>query len=162
MSHRLGKKLTLVSVYFCIRKFCPSVITTDEDMLLGKPKTQLSMLMKSKQNTRKSRTLYYFDESNRADFTWLYPIILPSIFPTLFALYKEHYVRDDRKISHVISALDCHGDEELSGILEVRSELERWRNEESRSTSDSSSSSDKTRFSDYLQSATKIFSTFRY
>lgn len=100
-----------------LRKHCPSVITTDEDMIHGKPKTQLSILIKSKQQRRRPSSYY---EPLHADATWLYPIILPSIYPTLFTLYKEHYARDDSKVSHVISTLNHHGDEELSGIMEVR------------------------------------------
>ncbi len=73
--------------------------------------------MKSKKKVLR-KTSYY--EPLHADPSWLYPIILPSIFPTLFALYKEHYSRDDFKIGRVISRLDQRSDEELSEILGVR------------------------------------------
>lgn len=90
-------------------------------MLQGKPTTQLSIYVKkAKTKKRLSRVPSFYDEPPPTDYTWLYPIMLPSIFPTLFTLYKEHYSRDDHKISHVISMLDRHSDEELSGILEVR------------------------------------------
>ena len=74
--------------------------------------------MKSKHTKRRSSS--YFDEPSQIDCSWLYPIILPSIFPTLFELYKEHYSRDDRKIGCVIRVLNSHGDQELSGLLQVR------------------------------------------
>lgn len=98
------------------RKYSPSLITTDENALLGKPKTHLSMLMKKNQSLRRIS----YQQPLYVDSTWLYPILLPSIIPTLSALYLEHYVQDDFKINHVISMLGHHGDEELSSILEMR------------------------------------------
>lgn len=90
----------------------------DENMLAGRPRTQLSILVRN--NTRINRPESYYDELPQVDHCWLYPIILPSIFPTLFSLYEEHYSRDDLKIGHTMATLDQHGDEDLSGILEVR------------------------------------------
>ncbi len=91
----------------------------DEDCLSGKPRTQLSILVKSKQKIRKLDP-FHEELVPRADYSWLYPIILPSIFPALFSLYKENHSRDDHNIWRVIGELNGHGDEDLSGILEVR------------------------------------------
>ena len=110
-------RIISIDLLLC-RKFCPSIITMDENMLSGKPRTQLSMLVNIGRKINRPES--YFDEPPHADHCWLYPIILPSIFHTLFSLYEEHYSRDDLKIGHVMGRLDQHGDEDLSGILEVR------------------------------------------
>ena len=142
------------------RKYCPGIITTDEDLLQGKPKTQLSMLVKSRHKLRRTSSYSYHCDSPRSDPSWLYPIILPSIFPTLFALYKEHYAGDDHKVGHVIAMLDSQGDEELSRVLGIENKFEQWKSQGSGPRCSLSGS--ESEFSNRVQTATRIFCTLRY
>ncbi len=89
----------------------------DENELLGKPRSHLSMLLK--RSIYQLRKVSYRPPEN-VDFSWLYSILLPAIFPTLFALYIEHYSQHDFKIDHVMSMLDDYSDEDLSGLLQIR------------------------------------------
>ena len=97
------------------RTYCPSVITMDENHLIGRPRTQLSLMLKSKKALH--RTSSSSPPGGSMDPSWLYPILLPTIFPTLFALYKEHHSEDDCQLTTLMEALNQSPDKELCSIL---------------------------------------------
>lgn len=97
------------------RTYCPSVITMDENHLIGRPRTQLSLMLKSKKGLH--RTSSSSPPGGSVDPSWLYPILLPTIFPTLFALYKEHHSEDDCQLTTLMEALNQSSDKELCSIL---------------------------------------------
>ena len=107
----------ILFIYYIHRKYSPSLITRDENELLGKPRSHLSMLLK--RIIHQWRKVSYRPPEN-VDFSWLYPILLPAIFSTLFTLYIEHYSQHDFKIDHVMSMLYDYSDEDLSGLLQIR------------------------------------------
>lgn len=76
-----------------------------------------SRLHRNRLNTKRDS---FYDEPPPVDYSWLYPIMMPSIFPTLFSLYREHYSKEDDHVGHVMSELDRYDDEKLSRILQVR------------------------------------------
>ena len=119
LAHAIGELTSITArVHHLCRQYCPSVISADESSLLGKPKSQLSLLLKAKRdNVRRSVILESSGELCSP--SWLYPILLPSIFPTLFALYKEDYYDDDRMLAEIIGSLDGNSDTELFNTLDT-------------------------------------------
>ena len=53
------------------------------------------------------------------DYTWLNPILLPSITDTLMALYRAHCAADDEKLSNTLKELDEKPDSDLCELLEL-------------------------------------------
>ena len=103
--------------FFCkFRKYCPSVITMDENHLIGRPRSQLSLMLKSKTRTPSTSS----SQAVPTDPSWLYPILLPSIFPTLFAIYKEHHAEGDDKLRTQMETLNALPDKELCSLLGLR------------------------------------------
>jgi len=98
--------------------YTPSLITRDQNKLLGRPKSHLSILLKRNSHQRHRPPTY--SPPKGLDYTWLYPILLPTIYPTLFALYREHYTQLDAKLENLMNMLSRYDDEELSGLLQIR------------------------------------------
>ena len=98
------------------RQHCPSLITINEDDLMGKPKSQLSLLLRSRKGFRRTS----HKNSHGADPSWLHPILMPSIFQTLLALYNEHNWEENKKTNERVSLLGERGDEELCRILGIQ------------------------------------------
>ena len=100
------------------RLHCPTLISIDEDDLTGKPKSQLSLLLKSRKGFR--RTSQKNINSFGTDPSWLHPILLPSIFKTLFALYSEHHREDNKRLCEKMTGLNTLSDEELCRAVGIR------------------------------------------
>ena len=103
------------NIMHCYRRYCPSVITSDASVY-SKPKSQLSLLLKPKNSVKRTS---YIEIHTNTDPSWLYPIILPSIFPALFELYKIHYTENDDKFNQLMVTLGERTDEELCKLLEI-------------------------------------------
>ena len=85
----------------------------DENHLFGRPRSQLSLMLKSKTRTPSTSS----SQAVPMDPSWLYPILLPSIFPTLFAIYKEHHAEEDDKLKTQMETLNELADKELCSLL---------------------------------------------
>ena len=107
---------------FIHRRHCPSVITTNENDLYTKPRTQLTLLLKPKRakEAKKAAAQNRTRSKSQADPSWLYPILLPSIFPTLFCLYKAHHVDGDLQLRIAMSTLQQRTDRDLCDILDIK------------------------------------------
>ena len=88
----------------------------DENHLIGRPRSQLSLMLKSKMRTPSTSS----SQAVSTDPSWLYPILLPSIFPTLFAIYKEHHTESDDKLRTQMETLNALPDKELCSLLGLR------------------------------------------
>lgn len=102
------------------RRYCPSVITTSEDDLYTKPKTQLTLLLKPKRPRDARKLPVRKISQGQSDPSWLYPILLPSIFPTLFSLYKAHHSEEDLKVHVAMESLRTRSDKEICEILDIK------------------------------------------
>ena len=111
--------VTLGMMFPFVRRYCPSVITTNENDLYTKPRTQLTLLLKPKRS-RESRSSSINRSQGQADPSWLYPILLPSIFPTLFCLYKTYHSEEDQQLRKTIVTLQKKTDRELCEILDIK------------------------------------------
>ena len=96
------------------------MITTNENDLYTKPKTQLTLLLKPKRSKDAKRAQNRARSKGQADPSWLYPILLPSIFPTLFCLYKSHHSDDDLQLRVAMSTLRQRTDKDLCEILDIK------------------------------------------
>ena len=108
---------------FILRRYCPSVITTNENDLYTKPKTQLTLLLKPKRAKEAKKAQNRARSKSQADPSWLYPILLPSIFPTLFCLYKAHHSDDDLQLRIAMSTLQQRTDKDLCEILDIKRQI---------------------------------------
>ena len=96
------------------------MITNDENNLLGKPTSLLTMMLKTRKgDTHKSSRISTSSQQTNSDPSWLYPILLPSTFTTLFALYAEHYSEDDHRLAKLMTELSRRDDEELCIALDL-------------------------------------------
>ena len=96
------------------------MITTNENDLYTKPRTQLTLLLKPKRAKEAKKAQNRTRSKNQADPSWLYPILLPSIFPTLFCLYKAHHSDDDLQLQIAMNTLQQRMDKDLCEILDVK------------------------------------------
>ena len=115
----------LICVVMCLpslshRRYCPSVITTNENDLYTKPKTQLTLLLKPKRPRHNKKSQDRKRSQEQSDPSWLYPILLPSIFPTLFSLYKAQNSEQDLQLRTTIIDLQSRTDKDLCEILDIK------------------------------------------
>ena len=96
------------------------MITTNENDLYTKPRTQLTLLLKPKRAKEAKKAQNRARSKSQADPSWLYPILLPSIFPTLFSLYKAHHSDDDMKLRIAVHTLQQRTDKELCEMLDIK------------------------------------------
>ena len=96
------------------------MITTNENDLYTKPKTQLTLLLKPKRAKEAKKAQNRTRSKSQADPSWLYPILLPSIFPTLFCLYKAHHSDEDLQLRIAMSTLQQRTDKGLCEILDIK------------------------------------------
>ncbi len=99
------------------RMHCPTLITADADELLGKPKSQLSMLLKSRSGIKRASLK---PSVGGVDPSWLHPILLPSIYNTLSALYREHAREDNSKLRNLIGRLSSFSEVRLCEVMGVQ------------------------------------------
>ena len=103
-----------------LRTYCPSVITTNENDLYTNPKTQLTLLLKPKRRRHDKKSQGRKRSQGQADPSWLYPILLPSIFPTLFSLYKAQNYEQDLQLRTAMVNLQSRTDKDLCEILDIK------------------------------------------
>ncbi|XP_064389423.1 alsin-like [Halichondria panicea] len=118
LSHAVGELCSITTrLHHLVKLHCPTLISVDEDDLTGKPKSQLSLLLKSRKGFRRTSQKNSFG----TDPSWLHPILLPSIFKTLFALYSEHHREDSKRLSEKMATLDTMSDERLCRAVGIPS-----------------------------------------
>lgn len=114
--------INVLSLSAPYRMHCPTLITADADEIMGKPKSQLSLLLKPRTGFKRASSKPSW--GGGADPTWLHPILLPSIYHTLFALYREHAREDNNKLSNLIGRLNMLSEVRLCEVVEVQRSVE--------------------------------------
>lgn len=53
------------------------------------------------------------------DPSWLYPVLLPRLYPTLFIMYRENHAEGDRKLDGIVERLGTKTEEELARLFGI-------------------------------------------
>lgn len=101
------------------RKYCPEVVTCD-DAAHSSPSRRISMLAPTQKHKVVRRAISNdVTRDRQLDPSWLYPVLLPLLFPTLFAVYKENHVEEDRKLGGIVERLGTKTEEELARLFQI-------------------------------------------
>lgn len=55
----------------------------------------------------------------QVDPSWLYPVLLPRLYPTLFIMYRENHAEGDRKLDGIVERLGTKTEEELARLFGI-------------------------------------------
>ena len=118
--------LTLLSPHF--RKYCPEVVTCDDSAHMS-PARRISLLapMPRHKLVRRavSNNIAGKGEGGQLDPSWLYPVLLPHLYPTLFLMYRENHADEDRKLDSILDRFGTKTEEELARLFDIhRSEIQ--------------------------------------
>ena len=112
-----------------IRKYCPEVVTCDDSAHMS-PARRISLLapMPRHKLVRRavSNNIAGKGEGGQLDPSWLYPVLLPHLYPTLFLMYRENHADEDRKLDSILDRFGTKTEEELARLFDIHSEYELW------------------------------------
>lgn len=100
---------------------CPGIISLskDESLLQSHQCSELDYLLKNHAHRLNGCVQTHRQDSSCCDSSWLHPILLPSIFPTLFALYCESFHAEDCRATEMMERMTLEKDKGLCNKLGI-------------------------------------------
>ena len=104
------------------RKYCPEVVACDDTSHTA-PSRRISLLAPSNKHKVVRRAVSNDVKEGggqlQVDPSWLYPVLLPHLFPTLFGMYRVSHADEDRKLDGIVERLGTKTEEELTRLLHI-------------------------------------------